>query len=126
MSGVVGKAKRGVFKLLDQFFSDPEAVETITYKVFAGRDDDGDQVYTTFSAPVIVRDHVSEKSPLFEAMKQSGSRHYTIRESDLPGLLTHKSLTPNDLVVVGGDECRVVELAKAPGFVIAFVAMGNQ
>lgn len=126
MAGPVGRVKRPLFKLMDRFFSDPEWVVSIHYKVFTGRVAGEPQYDIEFDAPSAVTDHVSEKSPLYEAMQQSGARHYVIRESDLPDGTTHKDLSSNDIVEVDGEECRVMQLAKAPGFVISFVATGNQ
>ena len=123
--GFLGKIKRPILKLLAQAFSDPELAVTITYRVFAGRDEFNEKQYTDVSLKAIPTEHVSERSPLHEAMQQAGTRHYMIRERDLPGALTHKDLSGNDLAVVGGEECRIIELAKAPGFVISFVAKGN-
>lgn len=113
--------------ILERFFAEEHLTVAITYRLYQGRDELGEDSFTDFPLTVIRSGkrsrnaHGSQNLPI-----RTGNRSFILRDVDLPPAVTIDDLSTNDRIVSGEgtEDLVVVEIDKTLGFVVEVQTKG--
>lgn len=110
----------------DWLFTDPQLTNTITYRLYAGQDDDGEDTFTDVSMLAIPHQVRLRNIPDGVAVNVQGvARAFIIRAASLPVGTVVADLSTSDRISYGSSEYQVIGFDKAHGWIINVICQGE-
>ena len=128
MSDLLTRMEKPISKVLARVFQEPNLTAEITYRLFQGQDDTGEDVFHDYSVVAIpARATRGNSNALNRVAIRTGDRRYLIRDVDLPGGVSVDELSTNDRIVhgAGSQELVVVGIDTSLGFVVEVSVRGE-
>lgn len=127
MSAFMEDLEEPIRAVLDRFFAEEHLVVTVTYRLYQGQNELGEDSFNEFPLTVIAAGksgrnmYQKRGSPI-----QTGNHTFIVRDIDLPQSITIDDLSTNDRIVprYGAEELLVVEIDRTLGFVVEVQARG--